>query len=209
MAATIATSVAVVMALLVAPADRLQGQAQRLMYLHVPTAWTAYVCFAAVLVCGIAYLRGADLKWDRRARAFAEAGVVLATLTLATGAIWGQATWGVGWTWDARLVSTAAMVLVYVGHLAVRHAFEDVRQGARWAAVVGVCGFATVPVVHFSVLWWRTLHQPPTILGPDPSPPIHPTMAAALAMSLAAVMITAGWVVKRRSSSLTERSMAS
>lgn len=178
------------------------------MYVHVPTAWTAYVCFTAVLVCGVALLRHGNMRWDRRARAFAETGVVLAVVTVISGAIWGQATWGTWWTWDARLVSTVVMILVYVAALAVRHVYSDDRAGRRMSAAIGVGGFAVVPVVHFSVLWWRTLHQPPTILGPDSSPPIHPAMAAALGASVVAVMAVAGWVVRRRCAVLALRGSA-
>lgn len=204
-AATVVVAVAVVMALVVAPADRVQGDAQRLMYVHVPVAWTAYLCFAAVLWSSVSYLRTGAQRWDRRARACAETGVVLTALTLATGSIWGQITWGTWWTWDARLVTTAAMLLVYIGHLAVRHAATNSRRGARWAAVTGVAGFVTVPLVHFSVLWWRTLHQPPTLLGPSTDPPIDAVMAAALVTGVGAVMVLTAWVIKLRCAALAAR----
>lgn len=191
-------AVAAFMALLVAPEDGVQGDAQRFMYIHVPAAWTAYVCFAMVLVSSVAYLRTRNLEWDRRACAFAQVGVVLTALTLVTGGIWGQLTWGTWWTWDARLVSTSGLLLVYVAHLAIRHVAADDGQGARSAAIVGTGGFLMVPVVHFSVLWWRTLHQPPTILGPSTTPPIDPVMAVTLAVAVVAVMATAGWAARWR-----------
>lgn len=197
-----AAAAALVLGLVIAPADAVQGEAQRLMYVHVPAAWTAYVCFAAVLVCSIGYLVRRDRRWDDRARAAAATGVVMTGLTLVSGSIWGLPTWGTAWTWDARLVSTAVLLLIYVGYLAVRHLGRDPDHGARLAAVAGIAGFAMVPVVHFSVLWWRTLHQPPTILGPSTSPPIDTTMAAALVMSLIAFQVLALWTINRRYAAL-------
>ncbi|NEE02020.1 cytochrome c biogenesis protein CcsA [Phytoactinopolyspora halotolerans] len=185
-----------------APQDRVQGDAQRLMYIHVPVAWTAYLCFAAVLFCGLAYLHTRHHRWDLGSRACAEVGVVLTALTLVTGGIWGQVTWGTWWTWDARLVSTAGLLLVYVGQLSLRQAASDAHRGARWAAIAGIGGFVMVPIVHFSVLWWRTLHQPPTILGPSTSPPIDTMMAVALAAAVTAVMLVSAWVIRRRNAAL-------
>lgn len=193
---------ALVLGLLVAPADRVQGEAQRLMYVHVPAAWTAYLCFAVVLVASVGYIVGRDLRWDRRARAAAETGVAMTALTLVTGSIWGLPTWGTAWTWDARLVSTAMLLLVYVAYLAIRHLGRDAHHGARLAAVAGMAGFLMIPVVHFSVLWWRTLHQPPTILGPSTSPPIHGVMAAALGTAVVTFMALAAWTVSRRYAAL-------
>lgn len=204
-AAIASTVVALLMALVVAPEDAVQGAAQRLMYVHVPVAWTAYLCFAAVLFSSVAYLRTRRLVWDRRARALAEVGVILTALTLVTGGIWGELTWGTWWTWDARLITTAALLMVYTGQLAVRHVTGSTRRGAGLAAVIGVLGFLMVPVVHFSVLWWRTLHQPPTILGPSTAPPIHPLMAAALASAVMAVTLVAAWAVEVRYLSLNGR----
>lgn len=195
-------AVALVLGLVAAPADAVQGEAQRLMYIHVPAAWTAYVCFAAVLVASVAYLVRRDRRWDDRARAAVATGVAMTALTLATGSLWGLPTWGTAWTWDARLVSTAVLLLVYLGYLAVRHAGRDADHGARLAAVTGIAGFAMVPVVHFSVLWWRTLHQPPTILGPSTNPPIDATMAAALAASVIAFQVLALWTISRRYAAL-------
>jgi heme exporter protein C len=186
--ALVGGAVTIVVGLLVAPTDAVQGDAQRLMYVHVPAARVAYLAFAVVLVASTAYLVRRDLRWDTRARAAAELGVGLTALAIVLGSIWGRATWGLWWTWDARLVTTTVMLLVYVGYLAVRELSGDPHANARRAAVVGVVGFGNVPVVHFSVLWWRTLHQPPTILGAEiRNPPIDPVMLAALAAGVLAV----------------------
>jgi len=189
--------VAVWLGLLVAPEDAVQGQVQRLLYVHVPAAWVAYVAFAWVLIASVAYLLGRDLAWDRRARVGAELGVGLTALAIVLGSVWARPVWGVWWTWDARLVTTVVLLLSYVGYLGVRGLSGDPDVTARRAAVVGVLAFVNVPIVHFSVLWWRTLHQPPTVLQPAPAP-MDPTMLATLLVGVAAFSLAALWVGLRR-----------
>lgn len=191
-------AVTLLLGLVIAPPDAVQGQAQRLMYVHVPAALTAYLSFATVLVASVAYLARRDLRWDRRAQAAAELGVGMTALTLALGSLWARPIWGVWWAWDPRLVSTAMLLLVYVGYLGVRGLADDAHVNARRSAVIGILGFVDVPIVHFSVVWWRTLHQPPTVLSPDTSPPIAPVMLAALLSGWAAFTLLAGWVYLRR-----------
>jgi heme exporter protein C len=188
-----------VLGLVVAPTDAVQGPAQRLMYVHVPAAWAAYLAFVVVLVSSVAYLVRRDLRWDRRAQAAAEVGVALTALTLVLGALWGRAVWGTWWTWDARVVTTSVLLLLYTGYLAVRGLSDDDHTSARRSAVVGIVAFVDVPVVHFSVLWWRTLHQPPTVLGAEAgSPPLDAQMGLALAAGVLAFTLGAGWVLARR-----------
>jgi heme exporter protein C len=148
--------------LFVVSPDRLQGDVQRLMYVHVPAAWLAFLAFFVVFLMSVLYLIQRDLKWDRVAHASAEIGVVFTVLTLALGSMWGKPTWGVWWTWDPRLTTTAIMLAIYVGYLAIRSFADDPDKRARWAAIVGIIGFANVPIVYLSVIWWRTLHQPPS-----------------------------------------------
>lgn len=185
-------------AFVIAPPDVLQGDAARLMYLHVPAAWTAYLAFAAVAVASTVYLRRRQLRWDVYAQAAAELGVGLTALTIALGSIWGKAVWGVWWAWDPRLVSTVLLLLVYACYLAARQLYGDRHRAARRSAVLGLAGFALVPVVHFSVVWWRSLHQQATLLAPDTSPPIDPIMAAALSVCVAAFTAAAIWLFFRR-----------
>ncbi|MGH3665442.1 MAG: cytochrome c biogenesis protein CcsA [Egibacteraceae bacterium] len=197
--AAVAAAMLLLLGLVVAPPDAVQGQAQRLMYVHVPAAWVAYVAFAVVLVASVAYLVRRDLRWDRRAQAAAELGVGLTALAIALGSIWGRPVWGVWWTWDPRLVTTVVLLLVYVGYLAVRGLSSDPHASARRAAAVGIAGFVNVPIVHFSVVWWRTLHQPPTVLRPEgPGVAIEPVMLAALLTGLVAFTLGAGWLYLRR-----------
>lgn len=195
-AATVSATAALALGLLVAPPDAVQGQAQRLMYVHVPAAWLAYVSFAVVLVASVGYLLTRDLRWDRRAQAAGELGVGMTALAIALGSLWGRPVWGTWWVWDPRLVTTAVLLLVYAGYLSVRGLGDDRAAGARRAAALGVVGFVNVPVVHFSVVWWRTLHQPATVLAPEQAP-MDGRMAGALLTAVVAFTL-AGWLVVRR-----------
>jgi heme exporter protein C len=196
-AAATTGAAAAVLALAVAPPDAVQGQAQRLMYLHVPAAWLSYLCFGLVLLGSIAYLVTRDLRWDRLAQAAGELGAGMTALAIAMGSLWGRPVWGTWWVWDPRLVTTAVLLLVYLGYLSVRGLCDDRARGARRAAAVGIIGSVDVPVVHFSVVWWRTLHQPATLLSPDPAP-MDPRMLAALLVSLVAFTLAGAVVVRGR-----------
>jgi heme exporter protein C len=146
-------------ALILSAPDRDMGHLQKIMYVHVPSAWIAMVAFAAVFVASILYLIRRDMRYDMFAMSAAEVGVLLTAMTLALGSIWARPTWGVWWTWDPRLTSTAVLLLIYVGYLALRAFTEDEERRARWAAAVGILGFLNVPIVYMSVRWWRTIHQ--------------------------------------------------
>jgi len=182
---------AAIMALVVAPADRAppqgQGDLYRLMYVHVPSAWLAYLCFAVVFVASIAYLRTGRSRWDRLAAASAEIGVVFTALAIVLGSIWGKPAWGTWWTWDPRLTTTVILLLIYVGYLAVRKLTDNPRRRGRWAAVVGIVGFADVPIVHLSVTWWRGLHQGPSVKLPSVT--LAPIMLTTLLVAVAAFTV--------------------
>jgi heme exporter protein C len=188
-AALAALVVSAVLSLVVAPPDAAQGNVQRLMYVHVPSAWLAYLAFAVVFVASIAYLWTRRSRWDRLAAASAEIGVLFTALTIVLGSLWGRPVWGTWWTWDPRLTTTAVLLLIYVGYLAVRRITESPPRRARWAAVVGIVGFVDVPIVHLSVVWWRSLHQGPTVLRLG-EPQIGGTMLAALLVGVAAFTLT-------------------
>ena len=176
---------------LYAPSDALQGPVQRIFYLHVSSAIAAYGCFAVVLVGGIIYLRNENPIADRFARAGALVGVVFTTVTLVMGMLWAKPIWGAFWTWDARLTSTLVLWIIYAGYLLVRRLSDPGRQAARLAAVVGIFGFIDVPVVHFSVNWWRTQHPGPVIANDALPGAMLGTFLFTLACTLvlAAVMI--------------------
>ena len=178
---------------LFAPTDALQGPVQRIFYLHVSSAIAAYGCFAVVLLGGIIYLRNGSLAADRLARAGALVGLVFTTVTLVMGMLWAKPIWGTFWAWDARLTSTLVLWIIYAGYLLVRRLAEPGRQAARIAAVVGIFGFIDVPIVHFSVTWWRTQHPGPVIVN-DALPPemlatFLFTMACTLALAAAMIAI--------------------
>jgi heme exporter protein C len=180
-----------------APREVAQGNVQRIMYLHVPAVLTAYLAFGLVLLGSVAYLFSRRAGWDRLAAAAAELGVLFTGLTIVSGSIWGKPTWGTWWTWDARLTSTAVLFLVYVGYLLLRAMVEEPWQRARYAAVVGIVGAVNIPIVHFSVKWWRALHQPSTILGPEPSP-IAGAIALALFVNWVAFTLLFAYFLSRR-----------
>jgi heme exporter protein C len=179
--------------LAVVPADAAQGNVQRLMYVHVPAAWLAFLAFFVVFVMSVLYLIQRDDRWDRVAASSAEIGVVFTVLTLLLGMMWGKPTWGVFWTWDPRLTTTAILLAIYVGYGALRSFAEDGEKRARWSAIVGVIGFANVPIVYMSVTWWRTLHQPPS------SPrSVDPDILWTLMLNLAAFTLVYLYLMVRR-----------
>ncbi len=146
--------------------DADQGDLVRIMYVHVPSAWLAYLSFIVTAIGGAMYLWKRSLWWDLVAGASAEIGVVFCALALVTGSIWGRHTWGTYWEWtDVRIVTTMVLLLLYVGYLAVRRIPADPHQRSRRAAVVGIIAALNIPIVRFSVDWWadRTLHQQATV----------------------------------------------
>lgn len=183
--------------LVVAPPDALQGEVQRLMYVHVPAAWLAYLAFAVVFIGSIRFLKTKDMRWDQVAHASAEIGVVFTALAILLGSIWGKPIWGVWWTWDPRLTTTAVLLLIYLGYLAVHRLSDNPLRRGKWAAVVGIIGFLDVPVVHFSVLWWRSLHQPPTVIRPA-GPAMAGSMLFALLLAVGAFTLLYAYLMAVR-----------
>ena len=142
-----------------APGELFMGDVQRIMYVHVPTAWNAMLVFTFSFVCALMYLFTSSWKWDSRLEASIEVGVVLAALLCVQGSIWARPTWGVWWDWDPRLTTTAVMVFAFGAILALRRAVHDPSRRATWSAVAAVLAFVDVPIVYFSVRWWNSLHQ--------------------------------------------------
>jgi heme exporter protein C len=177
--------------LIKAPPDAFQGDSQRIMYLHIPSILIAYLSFFLVFVGSCLYLWKREQRDDNLAHAAAEIGVLFTALTIIEGSIWGRPTWGVWWTWDARLTLTAILLLIFVGYLMLRALIEDESRAASAAAILGIIGFLDIPLIHMSVYWWRTLHQPPSILRPDKLPweNIHPELLTALAINFVAFLL--------------------
>lgn len=187
-------------ALLASPADKVQQDSVRLMYIHVPSAWLAYAAFFVTALSSALYLwkRTRSERYDLLAGASAELGVIFCGLTLVTGMVWGRATWGVFWTWDARLTTTALLFLLYVGYLALRRTQTDPVGRAKRSAIAALVAFIDVPVVHQSVEWWRTLHQEPTIASRDLDPQIDGTMLVTLLLSMVVFSALYAWLLTHR-----------
>jgi heme exporter protein C len=183
-----------------APPDKIQSDAQRLMYLHVPTAWVAYLAFAVTAISSALWLwrRTRAPVWDRVAGASAEIGVLFTGLTLVLGSLWGRPVWGIWWAWDARLVTTAVLFFLYLGYLALRHVPAAPETRAKRCAIAALIAFADVPIVHFSLTWSRTLHQEATVFNPEPSAKIHGVMAFTLWFGVFAFTLLYVYLLDRR-----------
>ena len=184
---TTATSMLVLLvgALLWAPTDRLQGDVQRIFYIHVPAAWIGMLGFAVVFVASIAYLVTRNARWDRLAASSAEVGVVFTTGVMLTGPLWGRPVWGVYWDWDPRLTSFFVLWLLYISYLVLRSYVTEPTRRARYSAVLGIIAFLDVPLVYVSVRWWRSLHPGPVVANPE-GPQLPGSMLAVLLVGVAA-----------------------
>lgn len=196
-ATVVCLAATVTIGLFVVPPDAFQGDVQRLMYVHVPAAWVAYLSFGVVFVASVAYLKTGRVLWDRVASASAEIGVRFCALTIVLGSLWGRPVWGTWWTWDPRLTTTAVLLLIYVGYVSLRKVADNPIRRARWSAVVGVVGFIDVPIVHMSVVWWRSLHQEATVLRPG-APTIAGSMLATLLLAFVAFSLAYGYLMAVR-----------
>ena len=208
-AAFVGLGVVVWLGLWVTPPDKTQHDLVRLVYLHPPIAWVAlYMAFGTAVVSSLLWLwpRTRGRAWDRLAAAAMEVGAVFSALTLLTGSLWGRPTWGVWWVWDARLTSTALLLVLQLGYLALRRVPADADTRARRSALAAVIAGVDVPIVHFSVSWWRTLHQSATVLNPDLSPTIHGAMAWTLLLGFVSMSLAFVWllVLRYRSEALAD-----
>ena len=190
----------VVMGLFVTPPDVVQGNLARLLYVHPPVAWVAYLAYGVTSIASGLYLwrPTRSLKWDRIAVASAEVGVVFTGLTLVTGSIWGRPAWGVWWTWDARLTSTAILFVLYLGYLALRRIPLSAETRAKRSAVAALIAFIDVPIVHESVVWWRTLHQGATVATLGANTKVHGVMAWTLLLGFVAFTMVYIWMAMLR-----------
>jgi heme exporter protein C len=167
-----------------APPDREMGDVQRIMYAHVPMVQMALLAATINFVCCVLYLFRASWKTDALAEASAEVGLVFGAIGTTLGAIWGRPTWGVFWAWDPRLTTMAILLVAYAGYLALRRFVDDPERRAVWSAVTGIVIAADVPIVYFSVRWWKSLHQ----LQSSPST-VDPQMVHALRLNILAFFL--------------------
>jgi heme exporter protein C len=184
-----------------APIEREQGVVQKIFYFHVPSAWVSFVAFLVVFVFSLRYLFSRDKRWDNRAAAAAEVGVLFCTLVLITGPIWAKPVWGIWWTWDARLTLTLVLWLIYVAYLLLRHYVTGDEKRATLSAILGIIGFLDVPLVYFAIRWWRTQHPQPVFRGGEGSG-LDPRMAATLWVSVAAFTLMFAYFFRVRSRQL-------
>jgi heme exporter protein C len=184
------------------PDDALMGFSQKIMYVHVPVIWAAYVAFFLVFFCSIGYLWKRNEAMDRFARSAAEVGVVFCGLALASGSLWGRPTWGTYWIWDARLTTTLLLFLIFVGYGLLRRFAGAGEQGARLAAVIGIVGFLDIPLIHVSVNWWRTLHQTTTLFKASAEGTPKPAMPFELMLPLllggVAMLVLLAYLIQAR-----------
>ncbi len=173
-------------AFLYAPPERTMGDVQRIFYFHVASAWNAFLAFFVVFLAGVLYLVNRDRRLDSLAAASAEVGVVFTTIVLVTGPLWAKPVWNTYWTWDVRLTTTLILWFIYVAYLAIRAAVDEPDQRARLASIFGILGFIDVPVVFFSIRWWRSIH--PVLIEPG-SMNMSSPMVATLILSVVAFTV--------------------
>jgi heme exporter protein C len=199
--AVVSTAVTVWLGLWVTPPDVVQGNLARLLYVHPAVATVALYWAGGVACAGsLLYLwpRTRSFFWDRLAAAAVEVGAVFSALTLITGSLWGRPVWGVWWTWDARLTSTALLLILEIGYLALRRVPADPHIRARRCAVAALLVAIDVPIVHFSVDWWNTLHQGGTILDPGFELHVHGLMLWTMLLSFIAFSSIFVWLLAVR-----------
>ncbi len=181
--------------LLELPDEAAQGAIYRIIFFHVPAAWTAFAGFFVALVSSVLYLIRHNLRYDALAVSATEVGLAFGAVNLVTGMIWGRIIWGIWWTWDARLTSMLICWLLYAGYLMLRRAVDDPTQRARFAAVFSIFAFVDVPIVWFSIKWWRTQHPGPVVWGGGS---MDPAMYQMLFLNWIPLLLLAGALVMVR-----------
>lgn len=177
-----------------APPEAMMGEVGRILYAHVPTAWVALVTYLVAFVAAIGTMWSGKLRWDALVEAAVEVGVLLNAMLLFQGSMWAKPTWGVYWTWDPRLTTTAIMVLTFIGVLVLRSLVSVPRKRMMTSAAATILAFVNVPIVYFSIKWWRTLHQPFSSPETVDSPMVLPLRISAFAMLFISIcFITKRW----------------
>lgn len=201
-AGLLAIAAVYVRALRFTPVEAAQGLAQKIYYIHVPSAWVAFLAYLTVGACSVLYFFLRDRRLDRLAAAAAEVGTVFITVVLITGPIWGKPIWGAWWTWDARLSSTLFLWFIFIGYLVLRTAVQEPGQRARFSAVLGILGALLVPFIHVSVYLFRTLHPMPVVMRTD-GPKLPGPMLLTLLLSVGAFTLFYAALLTRRYAQVT------
>jgi len=195
--AVTAIALCAVRALLFTPVERFQGPAQKIFYLHVPAAWSAFLAFGLVGIVSGLYLWLNDRRLDLFAEASAETGTILTAIVLITGPIWGKPIWGAWWVWDARLTSTLFLFFIFIGYHSLRAAVHDPQDRARFSAVLGILGAMLIPFIHLTVYLFRTQHPMPVVARPE-GPTLPGVMLLTLLLSVGAfTLLYLGWTTLR------------
>jgi heme exporter protein C len=167
------------------PTEASMGIVQRIFYIHLPAAWVAFFAFGIVALCSAVYLWLGVEKLDHAARAAAEGGMIFTTIVLTSGPLWARLAWGTWWTWEPRLTLTLLLWFIYLGYFMVRQATDSPERGKKFAAVVGIVGALNIPLIHMSVLWFRSLHPQPVVARTDGAQ-LHPDMLTTVLTALLA-----------------------
>ena len=167
------------------PTERTQGVVHRILFIHVPAAWVGFLAFGIVAICSALFLWRKDDRLDTAASAAAEGGMVFTTLVLLTGPLWGRIAWGTWWLWDLKLTLTVLLWFIYFGYFLVRASTENPERGKRFAAVIGIVGALDLPLIYFSVSWFRSIHPGPVVFTGN-GPGMDPKMLATLLLGLGA-----------------------
>jgi heme exporter protein C len=183
--ATAAVVLAFWMVFFFAPTEREMGIVQRIYYVHVPSAWVAFLAFGIVALCSLGYLWLRDDRLDAIAVSAAELGIVFTTIVLVTGPLWGKIAWGAWWVWEPRLTLTLLLWFIYLGYFILRGAADNPERGKRFGAILGVVGAVDIPLIHMSVQWWRSQHPQAVVLRPE-GPRADPAIVQTLLVSLLA-----------------------
>jgi heme exporter protein C len=186
-------------ALIYAPTERIEGDMQRMFYLHVPAAFTMFLAYGIMTLASVIYLVRREDRWDEAAAAAASVATLFGTVVLLTGPVWAKPIWGTWWTWDARLTSTLVLWLILIAYQMLRQYGGSPEQVARYCAVLAVIGFADLPIIHYSVKWWRTMHPDPKIMTEGSiGQGLAPSMLLAFALGMLATLLFFGVVLGLR-----------
>src|SRR5438876_5178578 len=206
-AAAVGIVVTYIRAIYFTPIEAIQGPAQKIFYVHAPSAWVAFLAFGVVGFTSVLYLWLRDDRLDRVAESSAEVGLVFTTVVLITGPLWGKPIWGTYWTWDARLTLTLFLWFIYVGYIVLRGAIESRSMRARYSAVLGILGAFLIPFIHLSVYLFRTLHPMPIVLKPS-APSLPSEMLTTLLVSFLSFTLLYAAFLRARYRLATERDLA-
>lgn len=202
--AIVLMAAALARAIFFTPPDRLQGMAQKIFYVHLPSAWVAFLAFGLTAIAGAVWLFIKDARLDRFAESSAEVGVIFTTGVLVSGPLWGKPIWGAWWVWDARLTLTLFLWFLYLGYLVLRGAVDDREARARYSAVVGILGALLIPFIHLSVYLFRTQHPTPIVANPT-GIQMPAVMIKTLFFSLGAFTVLYVALVRQRMALAVER----